>query len=67
MTQIDRMGLSPSTDGSLNADKYANDYMIATYYNQQASVHPEMTQPAPEPPKQPTANGQKTPLKQFCL
>lgn len=51
VTQIDRTGLEPTTDGSLNADKYANDYMIATYYNQQASVHPEMTQPAPEPPK----------------
>ena len=48
---VDGTGLRPTTDGSLNADKYANDYMIATYYKQQASAHPEMTQPAPEPPK----------------
>ena len=48
---MDRTGLRPTTDGSEGSDEIANDYMIATYYKQQASAHPEMTQPAPEPPK----------------
>ena len=48
---VDGTGLRPTTDGSAGSDKIANDYMIATYYKQQASAHPEMTQPAPEPPK----------------
>ena len=51
VTQADRTGLRPTTDGSAGSDEIANDYMIATYYKQQASAHPEMTQPAPEPPK----------------
>ena len=51
VTMVDGTGLRPTTDGSAGSDEIANDYMIATYYKQQASAHPEMTQPAPEPPK----------------
>ncbi|MBR5306269.1 MAG: RHS repeat-associated core domain-containing protein, partial [Oscillospiraceae bacterium] len=52
VTMVDGTGLEPTTDGSLNADKYANDYMIATYYKQQASAHPELgPQPQLEKPK----------------
>ena len=62
---VDGTGLRPTTDGSAGSDKIANDYMIATYYKQQASAHPEMTQPAPEPPKpeppKPSKPTQKSP------
>ncbi|MBR6519049.1 MAG: RHS repeat-associated core domain-containing protein, partial [Oscillospiraceae bacterium] len=59
VTQIDRMGLSPSTDGSLNADKYANDYMQETYGDQYESVI-ESLPPIPESPK-PETPKPKTP------